>query len=51
MTDDQFAQMLGAARGSIRREVLAEIEALSGLVADLEQRIENLERGAHNDEQ
>lgn len=48
MTDDQFAQMLGAALGSIRREMLAEIEALSGLVAGLEQRIAQLE-GAQDD--
>lgn len=48
MTDDQFAQMLGAALGSIRREMLGEIEALSGLVAGLEERIAQLE-GARDD--
>lgn len=48
MTDDQFAQMLGGALGSIRREMLGEIEALSGLVAGLEERIAQLE-GARDD--
>ena len=47
MTDDQFAQMLGAALGSIRREMLGEIEALSGLVAGLEERIAQLEGAQH----
>ena len=43
MTDDQFAQMLGGALGNIRREVLAEVEAVAGLLTVLEARVAALE--------